>query len=143
MSDNWLPKPKSFRLSLANSDIDHSRRVADFINWGSRSWNLDMLEGKVCREDLELIKTIPIPLYPKQDRLVWHYSTNGLFSVRSAYHVALQLKRDRMEGVNRQGIVMEFGSLFGLSRSQIESNFLCGKHAKVSFLLGIICVRGE
>lgn len=54
-----------------------------------------------------MILTIPISFFPKHDKLVWHYSTNGMYSVKSGYYVALEKKRLKMnvgESSNAQEI---------------------------------------
>lgn len=43
--------------------------------------------------DLDLILKIPITMSRRCDELVWHYSNNGIYSVRSAYHLALDSKK--------------------------------------------------
>ncbi|KAL0454351.1 UNVERIFIED_CONTAM: hypothetical protein Slati_0774300 [Sesamum latifolium] len=42
-------------------------------------------------EDRDLILQIPLSQVCTPDLLVWHYSSNGLYSVHSAYHLALSL----------------------------------------------------
>ncbi|CAL1378184.1 unnamed protein product [Linum trigynum] len=41
------------------------------------------------------IKTIPLPRCPVEDRLIWHASPDGVFSVKSAYHLAVSLEKRR------------------------------------------------
>ena len=40
------------------------------------------------RPDEECILAIPVCLFCRSDRIVWHYSPNGEFMVRLAYHLA-------------------------------------------------------
>ncbi|KAK4401671.1 putative mitochondrial protein [Sesamum angolense] len=42
--------------------------------------------------DCEVILGIPLGRTVCEDLLIWHYSTNGLFSVRSAYHLACSME---------------------------------------------------
>ncbi|KAL0388103.1 UNVERIFIED_CONTAM: putative mitochondrial protein [Sesamum radiatum] len=42
-------------------------------------------------EDRDYILQIPLSFSNVPDLLIWHYSLNGIFSVRSAYHLALSL----------------------------------------------------
>lgn len=40
--------------------------------------------------DAAVIKSIPLPQMNLPDRLVWNYTKQGTFSVRSAYHLEFQ-----------------------------------------------------
>ncbi|CAL1377702.1 unnamed protein product [Linum trigynum] len=39
------------------------------------------------------IKAIPFPRQNVEDRLIWHYTRDGIFSVKSAYHIAVSLEK--------------------------------------------------
>ncbi|KAL0449788.1 UNVERIFIED_CONTAM: putative ribonuclease H protein [Sesamum latifolium] len=56
-----------------------------------RIWNAKLISTLFWPEDRELIVQIPLSFTGMLDLLVWHYSNNGIFSVRSAYHLALSL----------------------------------------------------
>ncbi|KAL0314573.1 UNVERIFIED_CONTAM: putative mitochondrial protein [Sesamum angustifolium] len=43
------------------------------------------------QDDIDVILAIPLSLIDGEDFPIWHHTHNGLFSVRSAYHVALSL----------------------------------------------------
>lgn len=51
-----------------------------------------MIEQHFAKEDAEVIKSIPLPRYPKNDERVWHYDKKGFYTVKSGYQVALKLK---------------------------------------------------
>lgn len=70
MEDKWIPKSSLFSLSMLQCTRDLNMRVSELINWPSRSWNLGLLEARVSGEEIDVIKAIPISLYPKADRLV-------------------------------------------------------------------------
>lgn len=93
IGDKWLPKPGTFKLSLPHCTLDTNSRVADLIDRTAGRWKVEVLRGKVANDDLDLIKTIPISIFPKQDRLVWHFTQHGAYSVKSGYYIALQRKR--------------------------------------------------
>ncbi|KAL0411508.1 UNVERIFIED_CONTAM: hypothetical protein Slati_3740500 [Sesamum latifolium] len=50
-----------------------------------------MVQSLFWPEDSTLILHIPLNFVGAQDILIWHYSSTGLFTVRSAYHLALSL----------------------------------------------------
>lgn len=39
-------------------------------------------------EEMEAISAIPLPMMDRDDMLVWHFNTNGTYSVKSGYCVA-------------------------------------------------------
>lgn len=61
--------------------------VSDLITVESR-WNLEGLQPFVSYGELEAIKSIPLSYRRTKDKLISHYDKCGLFSVKSAYHVA-------------------------------------------------------
>lgn len=89
---------KASLLSVASVQlqIPPGIKVADLINRESNSWKTEYLRDKVDPVDLEVIHSIPIPCTDQQDNLIWHYTANGWFIVRSAYGVAMQIKRERL-----------------------------------------------
>ncbi|KAI8527188.1 hypothetical protein RHMOL_Rhmol12G0056600 [Rhododendron molle] len=44
----------------------------------------------VSAEDFQAITSIPISLFFREDDLVWHFSSTGVYSVKSGYRVAFQ-----------------------------------------------------
>jgi hypothetical protein len=43
------------------------------------------------------IKKIPVGRAERQDWLAWNFTKNGIFSVRSAYHLKMQQKKLRVD----------------------------------------------
>lgn len=90
--DPWLPR-------------EHSRRVTSKqgrwrLKWGSdllapdgHDWDFDKLRSLFNVADVEAIeKIIKLPQRPSEDVLAWHMEKSGLFTVRSAYNLALKLE---------------------------------------------------
>ncbi|KAL0347171.1 UNVERIFIED_CONTAM: hypothetical protein Scaly_1733100 [Sesamum calycinum] len=90
--DPWLPRPRSFRpITPAPSDLNHLR-VADLIDPETSDWKVDLVQQLFWPLDSSIILTIPISIHGEEDLMVWHYSRNGYFSVRSAYHLAMTIE---------------------------------------------------
>ncbi|KAL0373090.1 UNVERIFIED_CONTAM: hypothetical protein Scaly_0990600 [Sesamum calycinum] len=66
-------------------------RVCDLIDATTKEWNHGLLRELFWQEDINAILAIPLSLIDVEDFFIWHHTPNGLFSVRSAYHVALSL----------------------------------------------------
>ncbi|KAF7148631.1 hypothetical protein RHSIM_Rhsim03G0013300 [Rhododendron simsii] len=75
---------QGFKLSStkpANSCID---RVYDIIDSRKRQWDKQKLAGKVSAVELEAILDISLPVVDRVDQLVWHFSSNGIYSVNQS-----------------------------------------------------------
>ncbi|KAL0311642.1 UNVERIFIED_CONTAM: hypothetical protein Scaly_2921700 [Sesamum calycinum] len=90
-SDPWLPRPRSFKpITPAPASMEYMR-VSDFIDPHSHEWDMTKIRQFLRPIDSDLILGIPLSQTGEQDVLIWHYSRNGVFSVRSAYHLACSL----------------------------------------------------
>lgn len=66
--------------------------VADLIDTDTKKWKEDALTNLFSPSEAEVIKSIPISLGGREDKIVWHYTTNGAFSVKSAYYLHKDLE---------------------------------------------------
>ncbi|KAK4382091.1 putative mitochondrial protein [Sesamum angolense] len=90
-TDPWLPRSPSFRVITPRPSHVHVVWVHDLISEDLHDWNVEMIRAMFWPEDRDLILQTPLSLVGSVDLLVWHYSKNGIFSVRSAYHLALSM----------------------------------------------------
>lgn len=84
---------------------------------------MDIFNGNVDSHDLDLILKIPITMSKRCDELVWHYSNNGIYSVRSAYHLALDSKK----------ALHNLGSSFGGGRDDWKRIWIMNIPLKIKF----------
>jgi ribonuclease HI len=56
-------------------------------------WNEEMVRQHLCPVDAEDILKVPVGRPGSGDFLAWNNTKNGLFSVKSAYHLAMQRKK--------------------------------------------------
>ncbi|KAH9649685.1 putative reverse transcriptase/RNA-dependent DNA polymerase [Citrus sinensis] len=116
MASNWIPRPTSFRPIFSPSLLANSK-VADLIG-SDHQWNNILIEQHFAKEDAEVIKSIPLPRYPKNDERVWHYDKKGFYTVKieDAFHAFMECKMARkvwkysylaseMQGVVREDIL--------------------------------------
>ncbi|KAL0308895.1 UNVERIFIED_CONTAM: hypothetical protein Sradi_5831800 [Sesamum radiatum] len=90
--DPWLSRPRSFRPITPPPPDLASIRVSDLIDLVSKDWWVERVQELFWPCDSTTILATPLNRVGETDLLVWHYSKDGSFSVRSAYHLALSLE---------------------------------------------------
>uniref|UniRef100_A0A803PI06 Reverse transcriptase domain-containing protein n=1 Tax=Cannabis sativa TaxID=3483 RepID=A0A803PI06_CANSA len=79
---HWIP---GFRQITPLSLVPD--RVASFIT-SSLSWDTDKIQSCYPPHVAQIILSIPLPLTPSQDDLIWELSSSGIYTVRSGYHLS-------------------------------------------------------
>ncbi|XP_042942726.1 uncharacterized protein LOC122276900 [Carya illinoinensis] len=69
--------------------------VAELIDHSTKSWKRDPVQEIFEEEKALVILQTPISSLNSKDKLIWHGTKNGSFSVKSAYHME---KATKMEG---------------------------------------------
>lgn len=64
--------------------------MADAIDKDRGAWNKDKLRLVTSKEEIQAISLIPVSFFQREDSLVWHYSSNGVYTVKSGYRIALK-----------------------------------------------------
>ncbi|KAF5472052.1 hypothetical protein F2P56_008799 [Juglans regia] len=91
--DNWLPNSSSRRIIIICNGFNADACVSDLIDSSLPGrWKTDLLHQVFL--PFEALEILNIPLFPHWpvDKMVWGCTRNGQFSVRSAYHLVLQLR---------------------------------------------------
>ncbi|CAL1410227.1 unnamed protein product [Linum trigynum] len=97
LQSSWIPQlhpipPRYNPLILPDGG---EPRVAEVIVPGEGRWCdvklRQWFDPLTCRE----IKRIPLPRQDKMDKLIWHGTADGVFTVKSAYHLAVTLDRQK------------------------------------------------
>jgi hypothetical protein len=68
--------------------FDGNQKVSSLIDVDTKWWNVPLIRELLCDEDAALICNIPISSTRQHDAMVWLGTSNGVFSVKSAYHMA-------------------------------------------------------
>ncbi|KAK0579421.1 hypothetical protein LWI29_026174 [Acer saccharum] len=84
-SDRWIPRPTTFKVI---SPMKLNERVTvDSLKLASGHWNVDLLKENFLPDDVDMILSLP-PVAPSvDDALLWHFESDGNYSVRSGYRV--------------------------------------------------------
>ncbi|KAG6650561.1 hypothetical protein CIPAW_06G052300 [Carya illinoinensis] len=93
--DKWLPRPVTYQVQTPPNILDPNCRVSDLINESSKSWKEDLVKTIFCKEETDLILSIPISRRGASDKKIWAGSTRGIFTVKSAYHMDTCLSKRR------------------------------------------------
>ncbi|KAG2622145.1 hypothetical protein PVAP13_3NG281941 [Panicum virgatum] len=88
--DPWIPREISLRVFSQRRC--RLRWVSQLLDIEGRGWDLQKLPQIFNLADAEEIAKIKIPVRASEDFIAWHAERNGMFSVRSAYNLALRIK---------------------------------------------------
>ncbi|KAF7821986.1 putative ribonuclease H-like domain, reverse transcriptase zinc-binding domain-containing protein [Senna tora] len=83
--DPWLPSVESFRITYRPCDININAYVSDLFDDSGR-WKMEVIRRAISEIEVEAIRSIPNGARRRGDRWMWTLTTNGAFSVKSAYH---------------------------------------------------------
>jgi hypothetical protein len=74
------------------------RWVLQLMILGQRKWDLELLRTCMYDHDIDQVRKLRLSNTPK-DTVVRHYDRHGLFTVRSAYRLALQTEREEQRAI--------------------------------------------
>ncbi|KAL0317111.1 UNVERIFIED_CONTAM: hypothetical protein Sangu_2125400 [Sesamum angustifolium] len=89
--DPWLPRPFSFHILSPLGANDPHLQVCNLIDDNSKDWNQTLVRTLFWHDEAESILAIPLSSVVGEDFVIWHHTANGMFSIKSAYHVAVSL----------------------------------------------------
>ena len=89
--DKWLPTASTHKVISPQHFMHLDTGVSELINLETTSWKSVVLDILFLPHEVEAIKSIPLSSRLPNDKLIWAASLNGLFSLRSAYTLAVKL----------------------------------------------------
>ncbi|XP_050238071.1 uncharacterized protein LOC126687555 [Mercurialis annua] len=103
VKDRYFPNTDMYKASLRKKSFlgleesvfwptitqNRFEMVLNLRNTGGSSWNELKLHSLFSPKDVALILAMPILVYNSDDRLIWHHTNTGEYSVKSGYHIAL------------------------------------------------------
>ena len=98
--DKWLLMTPTHRVYSPRLFLDSDTRVCELIKPQSSSWNSQVIDALFYPHEAEVIKGLPLSSRLPSDKLIWAASSNGLFSVRSTYSLAINLNRPETMGTS-------------------------------------------
>ena len=88
--DKWLPNPSSYKVTSPLSTLHEDTQVVELIDSNSGMWKHDVLNQVFLPHEVEIIGGIALSSNPQEDKQIWAPTKSGLFSVRSAYWIAMK-----------------------------------------------------
>ncbi|KAM1398237.1 hypothetical protein ACFX2I_015708 [Malus domestica] len=89
--DPWLPIPRTFRPTSRHEEMPIF--VADLVDMEGM-WKREVIELCFSEDEAKTILSMPISRFGCPDRVVWHYTRNGVYSVKSGYIVAQEMNKN-------------------------------------------------
>lgn len=88
--DPWLRvhPPRAPRSLSGNNDFES---VRNYILDNGAGWNVEKLREKVVPEDVEVILSLKLSSRAQMDLLGWHYTDNGIYTVKTGYWLSTHL----------------------------------------------------
>jgi len=94
--DKWLPTPTTHAVQSPPKTLAKSTTIADLIDYVTKGWKVEVIQAEFSEVEAKVITGIPLSPGLPPVRMVWKGTTNGSFTVRSAYHLGKEIQA--MEG---------------------------------------------
>lgn len=78
--------------AVYGGDVEEQTLVSFFINPSSRGWDVQKLKRCVSDQEVKVITSIPLSKFGESNKLIWHYTKNGVYSVKSGYYTAREIE---------------------------------------------------
>ncbi|KAK2660918.1 hypothetical protein Ddye_007451 [Dipteronia dyeriana] len=98
-TDKWLPRPSKFMI-VSQPNLGSDETVDKLLS-PSGGWNSELIKNNFLPDDAKCILQIPIGSGNQSDTLLWHYESNGKFSVRSGYWSGMETTLQALWECNR------------------------------------------
>ncbi|XP_035547304.1 uncharacterized protein LOC118348875 [Juglans regia] len=119
----FLNDPTSLVAQVSSLGIE--ARVSDLIIPGLKVWNEKLIRDHFGDEEAEMICSMPISKREGEDKMIWIHSNDGKFNVKSAYHMARDIRRrEEGEGVGGVKEAARWRKLWNLNISGATKHFL-------------------
>jgi hypothetical protein len=91
LRDQWIPRERGLKVTALKKNT-RRRWVNQLMSHGPTRWNTPLIRELFFDHDAQEILAIEIPPGSQGDRIAWQPKKNGVFSVRSAYRLAMELE---------------------------------------------------
>uniref|UniRef100_A0A803QE56 CCHC-type domain-containing protein n=1 Tax=Cannabis sativa TaxID=3483 RepID=A0A803QE56_CANSA len=92
MEDPWLPRPRHFKI-YDKPCVPGGLYVVD-LKRPNGCWDEEFVRVVFNEEDADIILKLPSTGWDIEDKIMWHYTKNGEYSVKSGYCMAMELRKE-------------------------------------------------
>ena len=104
--DKWLPWGSSHSVISPRMFLSVDMKVADLIDSTTAKWKFVVIDSLFIAHEAELIKSISLSATLLVDKIVWAETTNGNFTVKSAYKLEASLFKSTNCGTTSNGSLL-------------------------------------
>jgi hypothetical protein len=123
--DRWIPLPSTFKIQSQPKSIQINAKVKELIDVDTKWWNMQRLKENFSSEEVRAITSIPLSGVGHSDVKVWRGTDSGLFTVRSAYHLANEIERTSEPECSRRRDVSDLWKIiWQLQMPNADKNFM-------------------
>lgn len=127
--DPWLLRSNFFRPITIPSNEVAEVRVADLLSM--TGWDQEPISRVLWEVDHAVVRSIPLRARRRMDRLVWHYQSRGVYTVKSGYQLEMQ-ERVQASRSERSGEVSWWNPSCGRNPKQGENSCFAGLSQRYS-----------
>ncbi|KAG7557068.1 Ribonuclease H domain [Arabidopsis suecica] len=102
--DPWIPDVNPRPANGRGKSLLPSLMVNHLINPVSKEWHLPILQEYLDPVDIQFIRGLTISQVYKPDRLIWHHTKSGRYTVKSGYQVAREMTEPIEWGPNYKSL---------------------------------------
>ena len=88
----------TYKVTSPRMFMHDQTMVSELIDKENASWKTEVVDALFLPHEAEVIKSIPLSVHLSADKQVWACSSNGVFTARSAYWVAMEMSKGKGEG---------------------------------------------
>ncbi|XP_035547372.1 uncharacterized protein LOC118348908 [Juglans regia] len=92
----WIPSLPGQQIVTPRDDDCWCDKVSDIIDPQLKIWQESLLDELFSIQEREGIKAIPISLGGREDKLIWQFTPNGIYTVKSGYYLGKELEREKI-----------------------------------------------
>ena len=95
--DKWLPTQPTYQVISPRTLLPENVKADFLIDAEHGCWIADLVRELFINFEAETILSIPLSISMPLDRLVWSATSNGKFTVKSAYQLAMDMHNAEQE----------------------------------------------
>jgi hypothetical protein len=93
--DPWIPQPRAHPARSPINILDSQATVSELLDADTNWWNMALVKDIFDEEEARMICGLSVCPRRGSDILAWEHTKNGVFTVRSAYHLAMERAEER------------------------------------------------